>query len=115
MAKLIASAKGVDGIVSVYNDRVVIDRKGIWNFFKYGASASREIPIVALSEVIFRKATFVTVGEIEFVRSGNSSDDRRETKNVFNGMKFLKKHQPRFELIKEKVFEMINQHHQAKR
>ena len=108
MAKILKKAQGMDGVLLLLDDRVVIDRPGIVNFFKYGKNAKREIPISAVSEVVFTPCSMFSIGQIEIVRSGSSNDEKRAQKNV-NTMKFSKKNQRSFEVIKEKIFEMINQ------
>jgi len=106
MAKLLLRATGIYGAILLMDDRVVIARPGFINFIRYGKNAKREIPISAISEVIFTAPTWFTVGEIEFVRAGNSRDDRNEKYNG-NVMKFPRKRSAEFEALKEKMFEMI--------
>jgi len=105
-AKILMQAEGIYGTIALTTDRVVIKRPGLINFFRYGKYASREIPLSAISEVIFTAPTILTVGEIEFVRAGNSRDDRAEKFNA-NTLKFKRKKAKEFEAIKEKIFEMI--------
>lgn len=97
----------MDGQVELMTDRVVIKREGLWNMFKYGMNAKREIPLGAISEVAFKGATAFRFGEIEFVRSGRSTDEKK--KNNTNAVRFNKKSDAQFEKLKEKVFEMVNQ------
>lgn len=107
MAKIILKAQGINGAMLLMSDRVVIQRPGIINFIRYGKFATREIPLSAVSEVIFTQPTLVTVGEIEIVRAGNSRDDRAEKFNA-NSLKFARRKKADFEAIKEKLFEMMN-------
>ena len=72
MAKILMRVEGMDGVVELTGDRVVINRPGLWNSFKYGFKARREIPIGAISEVSFKPATALRWGESEFVREGKS-------------------------------------------
>lgn len=106
MGKVLMQAQGIYGSVTLMNDRVVINRPGFINFIRYGKLAKREIPLAAISEVIFTPPTWVTVGEIEFVRAGNSRDDRNEKFNA-NTLKFPRRRRQEFEMLKEKMFEMI--------
>lgn len=108
MAKLIMKAQGMNGALLLMSDRLIIQRPGIFNFIRYGKNATREIPLAAISEVIFTAPTWVTVGEIEIVRAGNSRDDRAEKLNA-NVLKFARRRAKDFSLIKEKLFEMMNQ------
>ena len=107
MAKLIMKAQGMNGALLLMNDRIVIQRPGIINLIRYGKNATREIPLAAISEVIFTAPTWVTVGEIEIVRSGNSRDDRAEKFNA-NCLRFARRKVKEFTAIKEKLFEMMN-------
>lgn len=108
MAKIVAKAKGMDGVMILMTDRVVIDRPGIINYFKYGSGAKREIPLAAISEVIFQPATMFSNGAIELVRSGRASDDRK-LQNKGSALKFKKNQNQQFESLKEKIFDMMNQ------
>jgi len=111
MTKLIMKADGFDGTVELMEDRVVISRTGIFNMFKYGLNAKREIPISAISEVMFKPPVLLGMGSIEFVRSGRSSDEGRGNCNV---VKFKRANHKQFEKLKEKVFELSNQYAQKK-
>ncbi|MDX2073845.1 MAG: hypothetical protein SFX19_05710 [Alphaproteobacteria bacterium] len=106
MAKILLKAQGIYGSVILMDDRVVINRPGIMNFIRYGKLAKREIPLTAISEVVYTAPTWVTVGEIEFVRAGNSRDERNE-KFGANVLKFSRRRRADFEALKEKLFEMI--------
>jgi hypothetical protein len=108
MAKTIMKATGVDGVVELMTDRVVIHRPGIFNLFKYGPNAKREIPLGAISEVGFKAPSMLVFGEIDFVRSGRSMEEK--TKRASSAVKFGKKSQQEFETIKEKVFQMMEHH-----
>ena len=105
MAKTIMKVSGLDGQIELMNDRVVIHRKGALNALKFGFNAKREIPISAISEVVFKGATTFKFGEIEFVRSGRSSDERKASKH--STVKFRKLQNAQFEEIKEKIFELM--------
>ena len=54
MAKVLMRVNGLDGQVELMGDRVVIHRAGLWNAFKFGFNARREIPLSAITEVAFR-------------------------------------------------------------
>lgn len=107
MAKRIMYVEGFDGQVELMNDRVVIHRKGVLNFLRYGIGAKREIPIGAIAEVVFKDATILTVGKIEFVRAGRSQEER--TNVDYSTVKFRKHSQPEFERLKEMIFQMVEQ------
>lgn len=108
MAKIIMKAQGMYGTLVLMTDRLIIQRPGIFNFIRYGKNATREIPLGAISEVIYTAPTWVTVGEIEIVRAGNSRDERNEKINA-NALKFARRKAKDFAAIKEKLFELMNQ------
>ena len=112
MAKTLMRVEGMDGQVELMSDRIVIHRPGIWNIFKYGFNARREIPLAAISEVAFKPAG-VFFGEIEFIRSGRSSDEKN--KRDYSKVKFGKKKNREFNVLKEKTFALIEQYAQQRR
>jgi hypothetical protein len=111
MAKVLMRAEGFDGQVELMTDRVVITRAGLFNMFKFGFNARSEIPLAAISEVVFKPPLMLGMGSIEFVRSGRSTDERKGNSSM---VKFKKSNARHFEIIKEKAFELINQSHQAR-
>lgn len=114
MSELIMRVEGMDGQVELLNDRVVISRSGIWNIFKYGLNSKREIPLGAISEVSFKSPSLFGMGEIEFIRGGSSNNNAGNKKQANQNMvKFRKKELEKFEALKEKVFDLINQQKKA--
>ena len=111
MAKRIMSVEGLDGQVELRTDRVVIYRRGLLNALKYGLNAQREIPLAAVSEVVFHPATALRFGTIEFVRSGRSSDEKKSSNST---VKFGRKNAEAFHAMKEKTFELIEKIHQQR-
>ncbi len=107
MAKRIMMVEGFDGQVELMTDRVVIHRPGIWNMFKYGFNSQREIPIMAISEVVLRQPLLLGMGSIEFVRSGRSQHEH--TKVNYSLVKFKRQKQAEFEMLKEKIFVLMNE------
>ncbi len=103
--KRLMYVEGMDGQVSLLPDRVVITRKGVFNIIKFGINAQSEIPLGAISEVGFRRASAITFGQIEFVRSGRSSEER--VRQNSNAVKFPKKKEAEFERLKERVFAIL--------
>ena len=112
MAKLIMKVEGMDGVVELLADRVVILRPGLWNAIWYGFNSKREIPLGAISEVAFRKAGALRFGEVEFVRSGRSTDETKKRNQ--NAVRFNRKQNDSFEVLKEKVFELVEQYARQK-
>jgi hypothetical protein len=105
MAKSIMFVEGFDGNVELMTDRVVIHRPGIWNMLKYGMNSKREIPLIAISEVVFKPPLLLGMGSIEFVRGGRSQSEH--TKTNYSLVKFKKKKLFEFEELKEKIFELM--------
>ncbi len=114
MAKLVMSVKGFDGQIDLLVDRVMIQRPGLWNTFKYGFNSKREIPLAAISEIAFRDANPMRMGEIEFVRGGRSSEEKKLKKATDTAVRFRKRDQKQFEKIKEKTFELMAQFNQRR-
>jgi hypothetical protein len=112
MAKVIMKVEGIDGQVALLNDRVVITREGLLNIFSFGFNSRREIPLSAISEVMFRNATMLKPGQIEFVRSGRSQDERKSAKQ--STVKFRKLNAARFEELKEKIFELMEKNSRSR-
>src|SRR5690349_1637800 len=103
MAKILMRVEGYDGQVELMTDRVVIRREGLLNAMWYGFNSKREIPLAAISEVMFKDAGALKQGEIEFIRAGQAADKKNA-----NRVKFPKKKNPEFEAFKEKVFHQLN-------
>ncbi|NBX03279.1 MAG: hypothetical protein EBR02_04315 [Alphaproteobacteria bacterium] len=106
MAKLIMRIKGFDGTIDLMNDRVVINRIGLLNAMKFSGQTRREIPLAAISEIAFKPATVIGLGEIEFVRGGRSTEEKMRVDSI---VRFRKRHNNDFETFKEKVFELMQQ------
>jgi|SRR5690606_17270922 len=65
-------AKGVGDILEVYQDRVVIKRKGVMNLLIHGLKGDKEILIEAITSVQFKKAGTFTNGYLQFgILGGN--------------------------------------------
>ncbi len=107
MAKIIMHVEGLDGQVDLLPDRVVIHRKGLWSAFKHGLNAKSEIPLGAISEVAYRPAS-IQMGQIEFVRSGRSTNERKSANAT--AVAFNRKKNKEFEALKEKIFELLDQY-----
>ena len=107
MSKLIMRVEGMDGQVELLSDRVVIYRKGLFNAMKFGLNAQREIPLSAISEVVFKPAA-MQFGQIEFVRSGRSTDEKKMLNA--SAVRFGRRRNQEFQMLKEKVFALIEQY-----
>lgn len=104
MAKLIMRVEGTDGQLELMTDRVVIHRQGVFNMFKYGLAAKKEIPLAAISNIGFRDANILKPGEINFEYAGRSQKDDKANK-----VAFMRKKQNEFYQFKEKLFDLMNQ------
>jgi len=110
MVKRIAYVEGLDGQIEVLPDRVVIHRKGFINSLFYGMNSRREIPIGQISEVVFRDASRMKFGIIEFVRSGRSAQEYKGRGAAACVVKFNRKTARNFAAVKEKIFQLIDEH-----
>lgn len=111
--KPVMYVEGLDGQVELREDRIIIHRKGLLNALFFGFNSRREIPLGAVSEVMFREATRIKYGVIEFIRGGSSVAERR--KNTASCIvKFNRGQMDGFEKIKEKTFQLIEKHAKAK-
>lgn len=111
MAKLIMKVQGNDGVVELMTDRVVISHPGFWNALKFGFNSAREIPLGAISEIGFKNSNMFMFGEIDFIMAGRTTApvwSRKKPVNP-NAVKFRKDKQKEFEILKEKVFELMAQ------
>jgi len=112
MGKMIMRVEGLDGAVELLPDRVIIRHDGIWNAFKFGFNSAREIPLSAISEIGFKNANVIIMGEIDFIVSGGGSRQMQMGKKKAtnpNAVKFRKSKQQEFAALKEKVFELMAQ------
>ena len=108
MSKRIMLVTGVDGQVELLNDRVIIHRSGLWNLVKYGMNSTREIPLGAISEIAFKESSALWLGYIEFIRSGRAADELK--KKNYSKVTFKKMQNAQFVRLKEKMFELLDQH-----
>jgi hypothetical protein len=109
MAKLVMKVQGVDGAVELLSDRVIITHPGIWNALKFGLNASREIPLGAIAEIGFKNANMLMWGEIDFIVGGGRPVQQmgKKKKASPTAVAFKKDKQRQFEMLKEKVFELM--------
>jgi hypothetical protein len=116
MAKLVMKAKGVDGEVELMDDRIVINRPGIWNAIMFKFDTHREIPFSGISEIKFKTPFAIMVGKIDFVMAGGTVFIGRKQSTVSpTAVKFNKKQQKEFEVLKEKVFELMSQQNRSQK
>lgn len=65
---------GVGDILSVYEDRVVIQHKGVLNFFAMGMKGDKALYYSDITSVQFKKPSFITAGYIQFSIPGGKEN-----------------------------------------
>ena len=66
MSDLKYEMKGANGQLMVYEDKVIIERKGANAFLYYGFAGAKTIPLSSIKSVQFKKAGKVFGGYIQF-------------------------------------------------
>ena len=65
---------GVGGILELYEDRIVIKRKGLISFMAHGLKGDKTIYYNNLTSVQFKKGNYLVNGYIQFsIKGGNES------------------------------------------
>lgn len=101
--------KGVNGQLSVYENKVEISRKGALGFLTQGLSGTKTIPIKNIVAVQVKPAGFWTNGYIQFIMSGHVESSRgalKATKDE-NTVFFKSKHNHLVQQIKNHVESII--------
>ena len=109
-------AKGLNGQVTLMEDRIRIERKGGWAFVTYGLRGTKEILISEMSSVEYRNAGSVVSGYILFlyrggrdVKSSIFSDD--SITNNENAVMFVKDSQAAFDTLRETLNKRLEEYH----
>lgn len=63
---LLIVAKGHNGTLEVYDDKIIIKRKGVLSFLTQGLKGDKEIYIKNLSSIQMKKTNMLTNGFIQF-------------------------------------------------
>lgn len=58
--------KGVNGQISVYDEKVVIERGGVLGFMSQGLAGAKTIPMDSIMSVQFKEGNMITNGFIQF-------------------------------------------------
>lgn len=58
--------KGVNGQIAVYEDRIIIERRGVLGFMTQGLAGTKTIPMDSIMSVQFKKGNMLTNGFIQF-------------------------------------------------
>jgi len=110
MAEPIMVAKGLNGWVELYENKVKIRRvdfKG--NRTKINDKGDKDILLTSLTAIQFRRRSIIVPGYIQFVYMGSSEANTTIMNDMLdeNTVTFQKKGQPYFEKIKEAIEEAM--------
>ena len=107
--KVLLEAKGLNGQLQLFENKIRITRKGFTAFTTHGLKGDKEIFISQISSIQLKKVSLLTNGYIQFTFVGG-----QETKGgIFdaaqdeNTIMFNKKQEPTFIKIKEAIEEKI--------
>ena len=92
----ILEAKGVNGAMALYEDRVVITRKGLLGFMTQGMKGSKEIPLSRITALQFKDSGMVLSGYLQLSVEGEMSSKggiKDATKDE-NTVMFARQHKP---------------------
>lgn len=110
MSKSEIFAKGVNGQVELYDNKICIRRKGVLSFLTQGIKGDKNIMISSISSIQIKNAGVMFNGYIQFAFAGG-----KEAKGgIFQGthdentVMFTKGQQPVFEKIRDIIEERYN-------
>ena len=69
--KMIHYLKGMNGQVEVYEDKLVIKRKGVFGWASHGFAGDRVIPISSIKTIQYKAGSLIQNGFIQFGISGS--------------------------------------------
>lgn len=107
--RAIKQVSGIDGQLTLFEDRIVISREGIQAKINHGLKGDKEIFLTSITSVQFKKAGIITNGYIQFgVLGGRESRGglMRAASDEIT-VTFTKYEQTDFQGVKEKVNELI--------
>jgi len=109
MSNLILYAKGINGQIELYSNKVRIIRKGIVGFLTQGLKGDKEILISSITSIQFKKAGGLTNGYVQFAFMGgkDAKGGIFQATHDENSVMFKPKQQPEFERIKEEIEKRI--------
>ena len=109
MEEPVMEARGVNGVVTLFDEKIRIRRKGISAFFTHGLQGEKDILISQLSSIQFKNAGWSGNGYIQFAFLGG-----RESKGGIlsagrdeNTVLFKKGQQPSFDEFRQAVEEKM--------
>jgi len=107
---LLISVKGHNGALEVYENKIIIKRKGVLAFMTQGLKGDKEIYIRNISSVQIKRANMITNGYIQFSFLGGkeAKGSLLEATSDENTIMFTKNQQNDFERAKNKIEEILN-------
>jgi hypothetical protein len=104
----IIQAKGIQGELTLFADRIRIKRGGVGAFFTHGLAGEKDIFIKDISSVQFKAAGALTNGYIQFAFISGLEAKRGiiQAAQDENTIMFKKKQQPDFEYIRDRIQHM---------
>ena len=107
---LLISAKGDNGSLEVYENKIIIKRKGVLAFMTQGLKGDKEIYIKNISSIQIKKANFLINGYIQFSFLGGkeAKGSLFEATSDENTIMFTNNQQGDFERAKVKIEEILN-------
>lgn len=105
----ILSAKGKNGQITLYENRIDITRKGFTAFCSHGFDGTKTIFIKNLTALQFKEVGKVTAGYIQFVFSGSSESKSGLLKATEdeNTVTFEKDEEKNFIKIRDYIFSRV--------
>lgn len=106
---LLMMAKGRNGQLQLFEDKVKIVRGGAWSFVSQGFSGDREIYLDQISSIQLKKPGALTNGYIQlnFLGGTQAVSGIQAASRDPNSIIFLKKEEPDFEKIKGAIEEKV--------
>lgn len=104
-------AKGVNGQIELYSDKVCIKRKGVLSFLTQGLKGDKSIMLSSISSIQFRKAGMMVNGYIEFAFMGGQETKKGifQATNDENSVMFSWLQREAFERIKDEIESRIQE------
>ena len=101
-------AKGYNGQLLLFNNKIRIERKGLLPFLTQGYKGQKDIYLKQISSIQFKPAGLITNGYIQFAFIGGSENKGGLFQAVKdeNTIMFTKKQQKDFEEIRDLIEEL---------
>jgi hypothetical protein len=101
----IMSVKGKNGQIELYEDKIIIKRKGLAAKMTHWGKGTKEIPLDSITSVQLKEPGYITAGYIQFGQSGYSEDSgglKSATKDE-NSVNFNKGNKREFVELKNRI------------